>query len=83
MTLGWNPIWFAVLVVLSTEIGLLTPPLGIDVYAVKATAGDVVTLEEVFRGCIPFFFISMLCLVIMAAVPQITTFLPENMMAAR
>ena len=83
MALGWNPIWFAVLVVLSTEIGLLTPPLGIDVYAVKATAGDVVTLEEVFRGCIPFFFISILCLVILAAVPQITIFLPENMMVPR
>ncbi len=78
--MGWDPIWFGVLVIVAMEVGLLTPPVGINVFVTKAAAGDAVTLEALFRSVIPFFIIMLVGLAILAAFPCIITGLPGLMM---
>ncbi|MBI4321562.1 MAG: TRAP transporter large permease [Chloroflexi bacterium] len=82
MTLGFDPIWFGVVVVMAVEAGGLTPPLGLNVYAVKAAAGNVVTLEEVFHGIVPFFLVILVFLSLLIAFPDISLLLPR-MISAR
>ena len=82
--LGIDPIYFAMLVIMSIEIGLITPPVGLNVYTVRSVAvqmpeGQDITLENIFRGILPFFFLAILALVILVAAPPISTFLPSKM----
>lgn len=79
--MGIDPIWYAVIVILAIEIGMLTPPVGLCVYAAKAVAEKDVTLEDVFRGSIPFFAVSMVGLLIFILFPALSTFLPRQMFA--
>ena len=79
--MGIDPIWYAVIVILAIEIGMLTPPVGLCVYAAKAVAEKDVTLEDIFRGSIPFFVVSMAALVIFILFPPLSTFLPRQMFA--
>lgn len=75
--LGVDPIWFAMLVIMAIECGFITPPVGLTIYAVKGVAGDEVTLEELFKGCLPFFFMMMITLILLILFPPIITFLPS------
>ncbi len=82
--LGIDPVYFAMLVIMSIEIGLITPPVGLNVYTVRSVAvqmpeGKDLTLEDIFKGILPFFFLSIVALIIMIAVPPISTFLPSKM----
>ncbi len=82
--LGIDPVYFAMLVIMSIEIGLITPPVGLNVYTVRSVAvqmpeGQDITLENIFSGILPFFFLSIVALVILIAVPPISTFLPNTM----
>jgi tripartite ATP-independent transporter DctM subunit len=73
--LGFNPIWFGVIVVLVAEIGCITPPVGINVFAVKGIAPDV-PIGDIYRGILPFWFADILRLFILVLVPQLSLFLP-------
>ena len=75
LQLGIDPIWFGVLVVLTLEMGLISPPVGINVFIVKSVARSV-PLAEIFRGVTPFWFAMLACLLILVAVPQIALWLP-------
>ena len=82
--LGIDPIYFAMLVIMSIEIGLITPPVGLNVYTVRSVAvqmpeGESITLETIFRGILPFFFLSIVALIILISVPKISTYLPYTM----
>ncbi|WP_435258036.1 TRAP transporter large permease [Thioclava sp. FR2] len=80
-SLGFDPIWFGVLVVIMLETGLITPPVGINVFIVKSVAPHV-ELSEIFRGVWPF-LLSMLALVgLLILFPQIALLLPNTMMGA-
>jgi len=79
--MGIDPIWYAVIVILAIEIGMLTPPVGLCVYAAKAVAEKDVTLEDIFRGSIPFFLVSLVGLLIFILFPPLSTFLPRQMFA--
>ncbi|MBT3551820.1 MAG: TRAP transporter large permease [Rhodospirillaceae bacterium] len=76
--LGFDPIWFGVLIVIIIEIGLITPPVGVNVFVVKGIAGDV-PLRDIFAGVIPFWFAMMACILILMAFPEIALFLPNTM----
>jgi len=77
--LGFNPIWFGVVVVKLVEIGLLTPPVGIQAYVLKGVAPEI-SLREIFSGFIPFFVVDIFLVIgLLIAVPQIATFLPGLM----
>ena len=76
--LGIDPIWFGVLVVLTLEMGLISPPVGINVFIVKSVAPGV-PLGQIFRGVLPFWLAMLVTLVILIAFPQISLFLPTTM----
>lgn len=75
---GIDPIWFGVLVVLSLEMGLISPPVGLNVFIVKSVAPGV-SLGHIFVGVIPFWVMMLLTLSILVAFPQISLFLPNTM----
>ncbi len=78
IALGYDPIWFGVMIVLTNEMAVITPPVGINVYGIAGVAKEI-PMETIFRGILPFFLVLLLALVIITAVPQIATFLPSMM----
>ena len=79
MALGYDPIWFGIIIVKMCEICLITPPVGLNVYIVRSVAPDI-PLEEIFRGIIPFVAMDVLTVALFIAFPQIITFLPYQML---
>ena len=77
-TLGFDPVWFGVLLVLMSEMSLISPPVGINVYVVQGIAKDV-PMEVVFRGIMPFLAVMAIAVAILVAFPQISLFLPNLM----
>jgi len=73
---GFDPIWFGVIIVLMTEIGVITPPVGINVYVVQAVAKDI-PLEEIFIGVIPLLIAMIIFTIFIVIFPEIVTFLPN------
>ncbi|WP_138422273.1 TRAP transporter large permease [Maritimibacter alexandrii] len=76
--LGIDPIWFGVLVVLTLEMGLISPPVGLNVFIVKSVAPNV-SLGRMFRGVAPFWLAMFITLIILVAFPQISLILPDTM----
>ena len=72
-------IWFGVLVVKYLEIGMLTPPVGFQVYIVKSIVGDEISLETIFKGVGWFLACEILVMTLLIAFPQISLFLPAQM----
>jgi tripartite ATP-independent transporter DctM subunit len=79
VALGYDPIWFGIIVVKMCEICLITPPVGLNCYIVRSVAPDI-PLEEIFRGIIPFVAMDVLTVALFIAFPDIITFLPETML---
>ncbi|MHB8964298.1 MAG: TRAP transporter large permease, partial [Saccharofermentanales bacterium] len=75
-TLGYDPIWFGVIIVLVVAMGVITPPVGMNVFIVKGVAGDIPT-EKIFKGVWPFVYALLACVALLIAFPQIVTFLPD------
>jgi tripartite ATP-independent transporter DctM subunit len=78
IAIGYDPIWFGVVIVLVTELGVITPPVGINVYVVSGIAKDV-PLEVIFKGAFPYVLALSAYLIIMLLFPQIALFLPSFM----
>ena len=76
MELGFDPIWFGVIIVLTAEMGVITPPVGVNVFVIKGIAPDV-PLETIFKGIFPFLAALIIVTIILIAFPQIATFLPS------
>ena len=76
--LGYDPIWFGVIVVIILEMGLITPPVGLNVYVVKGIAGNV-PMQSIFAGILPFLLAMVICIGLLIAFPQIALFLPNTM----
>lgn len=71
-----NLILFGVVIVILTECGLITPPVGVNVFVVKGIAPDV-PIETIFKGTLPFLVAMIVCMAILLIFPQIVTFLPS------
>ena len=76
--LDFNMIWFGVLMVIVLEMGLISPPVGINVFVVKGIAEDV-PLNDIFKGIWPFWFAMLIALIVLVIFPQIALFLPNTM----
>lgn len=74
--LGFDGIWFGILVVKMIELGLITPPVGINVYVVAGAAPGL-TVEDAFRGMLPFGMMDVVTIVVLFAFPALTTWLPS------
>jgi len=80
--MGYDPIWFGIIIVLVTEMGVITPPVGINVYVVYGMCQKIapsVTLEEIFKGILPFMAAIILGITLLFIFPQIILFLPGLM----
>lgn len=76
--LGIDPIWFGVLVVLTLEMGLISPPVGLNVFIVKSVAPNV-PLSRMFVGVVPFWIAMLVTLILLVLFPQISLLLPNTM----
>jgi len=74
-SVGVDLIWFGVIVVLVAEMGVITPPVGVNVFVIKGIAPDI-PIETIFKGIFPFLIALIICTIILMAFPQIATFLP-------
>ena len=75
--LGYDPVWFGIAVVMLIEIGMLTPPLGMNLFVILAISRGRLTLGELARACIPFWLILMVSLAIITIFPELALFLPN------
>jgi C4-dicarboxylate transporter, DctM subunit len=82
ISLGYDPIWFGIIIVLVAEMGVITPPVGLNVYVVygvsKTVVGEV-KLETIFKGIVPFLLAVVVGIIILIMFPQIILFLPNLM----
>jgi TRAP-type C4-dicarboxylate transport system permease large subunit len=79
INLGFDPIWFGVIIVIMAEAGLITPPVGVNVFIIKGVAGDV-PMYTIFRGIMPFLFADVVLVILLVVWPEIALFLPSTMM---
>ena len=76
--LGFDPIWFGVIIVMTVELGLIHPPVGMNVFVIKSVVHDV-SFSTIFRGVIPFIFTDIFRLIILIAFPILALWLPSKM----
>ena len=77
--MGFDPIWFGVIITLTMEMSLITPPVGVNVFVLHGVVKDV-PMYTIFRGILPFWIAMIICIVILIIFPQIALFLPNTMM---
>ena len=77
--LGYDPIWFGIIMVLVLEMGLISPPVGLNVFVVKGVAPNV-PLSKIFWGILPFWLAMGVCVALLIAFPDIALFLPNTML---
>jgi len=75
-TLGYDLVWFGVIMVVVSEVGLITPPVGMNVFIMKGIAGDV-SLSTIFRGIVPFLIADFARMLTLIAFPSLSLFLPQ------
>lgn len=76
---GFDPYWFAVILTINMEIGLITPPVGLNLYVINSIAPDV-TLQQILRGSLAYVLCMVLAIVLLCLFPSIATWLPEYLM---
>ena len=78
LDLGFDPIWFGVIITLVMEMSLITPPVGINVFVISGIAKDV-PMYTIFRGVLPFWIAMLVCIILLIIFPQLALFLPQTM----
>jgi TRAP-type C4-dicarboxylate transport system permease large subunit len=76
--LGYDPIWFGIIMVIVLEMGLISPPVGINVFVVKGVAEDV-PMSRIFAGIMPFWIAMLVCVVLLVIFPEVALILPNTM----
>ncbi len=75
---GWSLLWFGVVLTKLLEIGMITPPIGMNVFVIKGVVGDLVKTSAIFRGVMWFILMDLLVLLLLSAAPQLILFLPTH-----
>ena len=78
---GFDPYWFAVILTINMEIGLITPPVGLNLYVINGIAPDV-GLPKILAGALPFVLLMILGILLLCIFPQIVTWLPDLLMGS-
>ena len=76
--LGYNPMWFGILSTKLCEVGLITPPVGLNVYVLAGVVRDV-SLTDIFKGCFWFVILELITTTVLFALPILSYWLPETM----
>jgi tripartite ATP-independent transporter DctM subunit len=77
--LGFNPLWFGLLFIMNTQMGWLTPPVGLSLFYLRAIVPKGITMADIIRSCFPFIVLQAIGLAIVMAFPQIAMWLPNTM----
>ncbi|PCI04574.1 MAG: C4-dicarboxylate ABC transporter permease [Hyphomicrobiales bacterium] len=80
--LGFDPVWFGIIVVMVVELGMITPPIGMNVFVIKGMAPDV-KLSSIYKGVMPFVIAQLILILIVFLLPEIILWLPETARAFR
>ena len=75
----WSLLWFGIVLTKLLEIGMVTPPIGMNIFVIKGVVGNIATTTQIFRGVMWFILMDLLVLAVLAIWPEITLFLPEIM----
>jgi len=78
MALGFDPIWFGVIMVIIMEMGQITPPVGINVFVIHGISGNV-PMVEIYKGIVPFVLVQIAVIVLLTLFPEIVMLLPNSM----
>lgn len=76
--LGFDPVWFGIIITINVEMGMITPPFGLNLFILKASLREV-TMEDIVRGSLPFVLLLMLGLAVVMVFPVLATWLPGKM----
>ena len=76
INLGFDPIWFGVIIVVVTQMGVISPPVGVNVYVVSGIERDV-PLQTIFKGALPFLIALVAAAILLIVFPQIALYLPN------
>jgi len=79
--LGYDPVWFGIIVVVATEIGLITPPIGVNLFVIRSVASDI-AMKTIVQGMLPFITVDILRIGLLAAVPALSLWMPELLFGA-
>jgi tripartite ATP-independent transporter DctM subunit len=78
-SLGFDPVWFAIVSMVNMEIGVISPPFGLVLFVLKGVCPPDITLGDIFRGVLPFILVNLVALAIVMAFPPLATWLPGLM----
>ena len=78
LKMGFDPIWFGVMITVLIEMGLITPPVGVNVFVIAGVAKDV-PMYRIFRGIVPFIFAMLVLIALLLSFPQMALYLPHTM----
>ncbi|WP_018699819.1 TRAP transporter large permease [Amorphus coralli] len=78
LALGFDPIWFGIIIVMTVELGLITPPVGMNIFVIKGVVRNI-ELPDIFRGVLPFVVTDLIRLAILILLPAIVLWLPSQM----
>jgi TRAP-type C4-dicarboxylate transport system permease large subunit len=78
MQLGFDPVWFGVIIVMAVTLGLICPPVGMNVFVINSIARDI-SLGRIYRGVSPFIVTDIIRLTILSVFPALSLFLPRTM----
>lgn len=78
LTLGLDPVWFGIVMVVAVEVGILTPPFGMVPFAMSGVLGPETDAQEIFRGAVPFVVIMILTMGLLIVFPSLVTWLPSK-----
>jgi C4-dicarboxylate transporter DctM subunit len=74
--IGYDPIWFGIMIVMTVEMAMITPPVGMNVYVISGIVRDI-PMQTIFKGIVPFLIVEVLFIIVLIAFPQIVLFLPS------
>lgn len=77
--MGWDPIWFGIIMLINLRIALVTPPFGMELFVMKGVAGDAVEMRQVYGGVAPFVLSDIIVMILIAVIPGIALVLPRLM----
>jgi TRAP-type C4-dicarboxylate transport system permease large subunit len=76
--MGFDPIWFGIIIVMTVELGLIHPPVGMNIFVIKSVLEDI-KISTIFVGVIPFIITDIIRLIILVIFPALATWLPSHM----
>jgi TRAP-type mannitol/chloroaromatic compound transport system permease large subunit len=77
--MGWDPIWFGIIMMVNLEMATITPPFGLSLFVMKGIAPKNTTMGDIYRAAVPFILINILLMGIMIAAPDLVLWLPDQM----